>query len=125
MGLKQTLLLDYENKKFMGYKKSHFFDQMISWHVGLTSCFFILICPFVLKADRLELTDPLNIRTCDIVSSSEELKGGVLSDYWAQELIGVDLLREELETVPTPEKDDFIFVLDSPCMVIMAFMLVI
>ena len=36
-----------------------------------------------------------------------------LSDYWAQELIGSDLLREELEKVPAPEKKNYIAVFDS------------
>ena len=78
----------------MGYKEIYFFDQMISWYVGLILGFLILISSFVSKAEQL------NIRTCDIVSSSEKLKEGRLSDYWAQELIGSDLLREEVEAVP-------------------------
>ena len=41
---------------------------------------------------------------------------GTLSDYWAQELIGSDLLREELKATPPPERKNWIAVFDSPGM---------
>ena len=37
-----------------------------------------------------------------------------LSDYWAQEMIGADLLKEMLEKQAPVEKKNFIQVLDSP-----------
>ncbi|MCY4321442.1 MAG: S8 family serine peptidase [Bdellovibrionaceae bacterium] len=55
----------------------------------------------------------LNLKTCDIVSHKRDLKGGTLSDYWAQELIGSDLLREELEKVPAPNIENWIGVFDD------------
>ena len=39
-------------------------------------------------------------------------KSEYLSLYWAQELIGADLLKEELEKMPPPEKANFITVFD-------------
>ena len=53
----------------------------------------------------------LNLRTCNIVSHKRNL--GKLSDYWAQELIGSDLMREELEKTAPPEIENFIAVFDS------------
>ena len=42
-----------------------------------------------------------NIRECSLVSTDTyNFKNGKLADYWAQELIGSDLLREELEKTP-------------------------
>ncbi|MCZ0933127.1 MAG: S8/S53 family peptidase [Oligoflexia bacterium] len=55
----------------------------------------------------------LNVRTCDIVSHKRKLMGGQLSDYWAQELIGSDLLREELEKTSPPDVENWIAVFDS------------
>ena len=55
----------------------------------------------------------LNIKTCNIVSGKRELKQGKLSDYWAQELIGSDLLREELEKIPPPDIENWISVFDA------------
>ena len=55
----------------------------------------------------------LDIRTCDIVSSKLGLMYGMLSDYWAQELIGSDLLREELEKSPPPDIENWIAVFDT------------
>ena len=53
------------------------------------------------------------IKTCDIVSDKRELMKGKLSDYWAQELIGSDLLREELEKIPPPDIENWISVFDT------------
>ena len=55
----------------------------------------------------------LDIKTCDIVSGKLGLMEGKLSDYWAQELIGSDLLREELEKIPPPDIENWIAVFDS------------
>ena len=55
----------------------------------------------------------LDIKTCDIVSGKLGLKEGKLSDYWAQELIGSDLLREELEKSPPPDIENWIAVFDT------------
>ena len=54
----------------------------------------------------------LDIKTCDIVSGKLGLMEGKLSDYWAQELIGSDLLREELEKSPPPDIENWIAVFD-------------
>ena len=55
----------------------------------------------------------LNIRTCILISDKRKLMKGSLSDYWAQELIGSDLLREELEKTPPPDQEDWIAVFDT------------
>lgn len=83
----------------------------------------------------------MNVRSCGLVSSSENIKNtrieklndlagvrkristiwvsqrdieeGRLSDYWAQELIGVDLLKEELEKEPVSIWENFIAVFDD------------
>ena len=55
-----------------------------------------------------------DIRTCGLVSSSQSLKEGRLSDYWAQELIGSDLLKEELKTTSAPKRKNFIPIFDAP-----------
>ena len=54
-----------------------------------------------------------NIRSCKIVSSEVGLLGGNLSDYWAQEMIGSDLMREELKLQP-PVKKHLVAVFDTP-----------
>ena len=51
--------------------------------------------------------------SCQFIPSNQKLMNSTLSDYWAQELIGSDLLREELQKVPAPEKDNYIAVFDS------------
>ena len=72
-------------------------------------------------------TSSLNIRTCalqnnvdreegvrhSIISDRENLMGGELSDYWAQELIGSDLLREELKKTPAPDRENWIAIFDD------------
>ena len=56
---------------------------------------------------------PLNIKTCQTVASSHDVKGGTLSDHWAQELTGSDLVREILEKTPAPsDKKISVAVLD-------------
>ena len=55
----------------------------------------------------------LDIKTCNIVSGKLGLMKGKLSDYWAQELIGSDLLREELEKTPPPDIENWIAVFDT------------
>ena len=72
-----------------------------------------------------EIPIPLdnNIRTCNVLSCKESLRGektsckhlakGRLSDYWAQELIGSDLLREEFKNIPPPNRKHWIAIFDS------------
>ena len=55
----------------------------------------------------------LNIRTCGIVPSDLNFMNGKLSDTWAQELIGSDLLKEELKEIPAPSSTNFITVMDD------------
>ena len=45
---------------------------------------------------------------CELLSSQHRLKDGKLSDYWAQEMIGADLLKEELEKAPPLPEDKFL-----------------
>ena len=42
-----------------------------------------------------------------------EVTGGELSDYWAQERVGTDLLKQELEKAP-PVKKHLVAVFDTP-----------
>ena len=52
-------------------------------------------------------------KTCDLIPNKQNLMGGKLSDYWAQELIGSDLVREELEKTDPPDIENWIAVFDS------------
>ena len=63
------------------------------------------------KKNRLESL-PLNVKSCGLVPHSHNLIEGKLSDYWAQELIGSDLLREELKKTSAPRKRNWISVFD-------------
>ena len=54
-----------------------------------------------------------DLRSCNIVPSQAGFFGGQLSDYWGQELIGADLLKEELEKT-TPIEKHLVEVFDSP-----------
>ena len=54
-----------------------------------------------------------NLKTCNIVPSQLKLYEGRLSDYWAQEMIGSDLLKEEWQKAP-PVKKHLVAVFDSP-----------
>ena len=52
-----------------------------------------------------------NVRSCNIVSS--QLNLGSIGDYWAQERVGSDLLKEELKKAP-PVKKHLVAVFDTP-----------
>ena len=89
-----------------------------------TEAKFIVNCASCRKQNLLpELPLDNNIRTCNILSCKEKsegekssckhLDGGRLSDYWAQELIGVDLLREELKNISSPKRENWISVFDT------------
>ena len=65
---------------------------------------------------------PLNIRICNLLpcekksrteTSCIHLMNGTLSDYWAQELIGSDLLKEELKKTPAPKRPNWLAVFDT------------
>ena len=45
---------------------------------------------------------------CEPLSSKQKLKDGKLTDYWAQEMVGADLLREEIEKAPPLPEDKFL-----------------
>ena len=53
-----------------------------------------------------------NIRTCNIVSSQFDIGGDRLSDYWAQEMIGADLLKKKLKEATRIKKHPFVEVFD-------------
>ena len=61
-----------------------------------------------------DLSDTGDLRSCNIVSSGFGLLDNKLSDYWAKELIGADLLREDLENTSAPDKENFIAMFDLP-----------
>ena len=51
--------------------------------------------------------------SCELLPSKHQLKDGTLSDYWAQEMVGADLLREEIKKAePLPEDKFLISVID-------------
>ncbi len=54
-----------------------------------------------------------NIKSCEITPSKLGLFKGKLSDYWAQEMIGSDLMKEELKNAP-PVKKHLVAVFDTP-----------
>ena len=53
------------------------------------------------------ITEPVE-KFCELLSSKQNLKDGKLSDYWAQEMVGADLLREEIEKAPPLPEDKFL-----------------
>ena len=54
-----------------------------------------------------------NIRTCNTVSSEFDLLNEQLSDYWAQEMVGSDLLKEKLKQI-TPIEKNLAEIFDMP-----------
>ena len=63
--------------------------------------------------DTLNRVLPLDF--CEILPTKHNLKEGTLTDYWAQEMVGADLLREEIEkAIPLPKDKFLIAVFDSP-----------
>ena len=54
-----------------------------------------------------------DLRSCDIVSASFGLQSGKLSDYWAQRMIGSDLIKEELEQADPIGKKELVRVFDT------------
>ena len=100
-------------------KPSYLFENAISpvllavvFEDKKTEAGFVEDCPSCRKQSKFpEL--PLDIRTCKVISYKRHLMGGRLSDYWAQELIGSDLLREELKKTSPPERPNWIAVFDS------------
>ena len=57
----------------------------------------------------------ISLKTCGVISAKYNLKEGKLSDYWAQEMIGADLLKQDLEAAdPLPEDKPLVSVFDDP-----------
>ena len=58
---------------------------------------------------------PKTRASCKLASSKYRLQDGKLTDYWAQEMVGADLLREEIEKAPPlPEDKHLVSVFDTP-----------
>ena len=58
---------------------------------------------------------PKTTAVCELAPSKHKLKKGKLTDYWAQEMVGADLLKEEIEKAhPLPENKRLVAVFDSP-----------
>ena len=59
------------------------------------------------------------MRTCGALPSNfnlgvgERKERGTLPDYWAQKMIGADLLKKEIESAPSIEKQPFVQLFDS------------
>ena len=77
-----------------------------------TEADFVEDCPSCLIQNKIPKL-PLNTRTCNLLSHKEKLMDVTLSDYWAQELIGSDLLREELKKTSPPKRPNWIAIFDS------------
>ena len=71
-------------------------------------------CAHLQTSDEKTISEIQNIitktteKSCEFLSSKKKLKGGKLSDYWAQEMVGADLLREEIEKAPPLPEDKFL-----------------
>lgn len=50
----------------------------------------------------------LPTESCELLPTEHQLKDGKLTDYWAQEMIGADLLREEIKKAPPLPEDKFL-----------------
>lgn len=75
---------------------------------------FFYLCLFILCYPFYVLSEEINLKNCNILTSEYQLKEGKLSDFWAQEIIGADLLKEELkQAAPLPENKYLISVFDS------------
>ena len=60
------------------------------------------------------LKEAVSVGTCELIPAKQKLlMNGTLSDYWAQELTGSDLLREELKKTDPPDIENWIAVFDS------------
>ena len=66
-----------------------------------------------LKSIAEPLQEAVSVKTCGLIPAKQKLMDGKLSDYWAQELIGSDLLREELKKTTPPDIENWIAVFDS------------
>ena len=103
-----------------GNRKS-FVRELKSVNSELPEAGFNVDCPYCKENSTYDLIQnivkDLNVRNCGLVSDSQGLMktDGVatLSDYWAQEMIGADLLKEELKNIPAPKKEPFIAVFDD------------
>ena len=51
---------------------------------------------------------PKTTSSCKLAPSKHNLKDGKLTDYWAQEMVGADLLKEELEKAPPLPEDKYL-----------------
>ena len=78
-------------------------------------------CVHLQTSDAKTISEIQNIITktseesCELLSSQQKLKDGKLTDYWAQEMIGADLLKEEIEKAPPLPEDKFLTaVFDGP-----------
>ena len=100
---------------FLKYCEPNALSEPLSEDSDLYSSggFFIAETTRVGENKRFSSKDGVNnIRTCGVVSQNRSLDGGRLSDYWAQEMIGSDLLKEELIKTPPPTKRNFVAVFD-------------
>ena len=95
-------------KDFLNSKTS----LLLANAMSKTEAGFVEDCTSCRRQNSL-LPLPLNIKDCNLISQEQNLMDGKLSDYWAQELIGSDLLREELEKIPPPKIPNWIAVFDS------------
>ena len=79
---------------------------------NLSHSFSLIYCKpdYLVKLDNIDNL-PLttsnengNLKSCNIVDSKLGLSERKLSDYWAQEMIGADLIKEEIQQLPPVKK---------------------
>ena len=66
-----------------------------------------------LKSIAEPLKEVVSVKSCGLIPAKQKLMDGKLSDYWAQELTGSDLLREELKKTDPPDIENWIAVFDT------------
>ena len=83
--------------------------------MNIRSCGLVPFSENITKARIEKLNDLGGIRKkiATMWVSRQDIEENRLSDYWAQELIGVDLLKEELEKEPVPHLENFIGIFDA------------
>ena len=72
----------------------------------------LLLEPAQTKKSSSDSPETFNLKTCNILSSQFNLnkyphlkdRAGVLSDYWAQEMVGADLLKKQIESADSAKK---------------------
>ena len=79
---------------------------------SVQSCELDLLLEPAQTQQSSDTSETFNLQTCNILSSNFNLnkypklkdRGGALSDYWAQEMVGADLLKKQIENLDSAKK---------------------